>query len=92
MRAEVAGVVAGPVDKRGLSAPEELHAQQIKARGIRHAAVVSDKPLAVQHRHVEPRIVRMVAGGPDYGPNFARQIDAEGRRRLDSSRRQAVRR
>ena len=90
MRAEVARVVAGAVDQRGLAAPQELHSHQIQAQGIRHAAVVSDQALAVQHRHVEPRIVRMITRGPDDGSDFARQIDAEGWRRLDPRRRQAV--
>ena len=93
MRAEVAGVVAGAVDQRRLAAPQELHAHQVQARRVGDAAVVADQALAVEHRHVEPRVVRPVAGGPDDRLDLAGgEIDAERRRRLDPRGRQAVRR
>ena len=72
MRAEVAGVVARAVDQRGIRRRRNCIPIEIQARRINQAAVVPDQALAVQHRHVEPRIVRMVAGGPDDGPDFGR--------------------
>src|ERR1044072_10054425 len=40
-RAELAGVVAGPVDQRGLPAPQELHAHEVQTWRVDHAAGVA---------------------------------------------------
>ena len=93
MRAQLARVVAGAVDQRGFPAPQELQPHQIQARAIGDAAVVADHALAVEHRQLEPRIVRTVAGRPDDRLDRpAGEVEAERRRVLDPRGRQAMRR
>ena len=56
-------------------------------------AVVADPALAVEHRHLEPRVVGAIAGRPDDGPDAAAgEIKGEGRRGVDCGRSKAVRR
>jgi hypothetical protein len=80
MRTQVSGIVTGAVDKTRLSASKERHAHQVHARGIDDTAIVADTALAVEDRHVQPRVVRAESGGPDDGLDLtAIQIHRERR-------------
>ena len=50
---------------------------RVHARGLDDAPVVADTALAVEDRHVEPRVVGAEPGRPDDGSDFtAREIDS----------------
>ncbi len=92
MFAEIARVVAGAVEEDGFAAAQEWHAHQVHAGRVDDAAVVTDLALAIEHRHIEPRIVGAEAGRPDDRPDVsAGEIHAQRRRGLDLDRGEAVR-
>src|SRR5439155_2608630 len=68
---EVLGVGAGAVDEARLPTAQEGRADQVHARGVDDTAVVAQETFAIENRHVEPRVVRAVAGRPDDGPDLA---------------------
>ena len=91
---EVDRIVLRAVDEARLATPQEVEPDPVEARRIDdHAAVVAHQALAIEHRHVEPRVVGTEAGGPhDRADLAAAQVDAQPRRRLDDRRLGAPRR
>ena len=78
--AQVASIVAGAVDETRLAAPEERYAHQVHPGGLDDASVVADTALAVEHQHVEPRVVGTESGRPDDGSDLTVfEVDAEWR-------------
>ena len=90
MVAEIARIVAGAIDERRLATPQELHAHQVQARRLDHAAVVTDAALAIERGDVQPRKIGAVSGRPDDRANAGvGQIQGERRRLRDLGGRQA---
>ena len=89
MIAEIARIVAGAVDQRRLATPQELHAHQVHARRVDHAAVVTDAALAIEHGDVQPRQIGAVAGRPDDRAD-AGAGEVQGERRRASAPRWAA--
>ena len=50
MRAQLAGVVAGTVDQRRFTPPQELCPHKINTGGRNDSPVVADQPLTVEYR------------------------------------------
>ena len=85
MVGEVAGVVLRAVDEARLAAAQERAARSRTGRARRDdAAVVAELALAVEDRHVEPRVVRPEPGRPD---DRARSRRCAGRARAAAGRR-----
>src|SRR5436190_1559542 len=88
-----ARIVAGAVYQRRLSAPQELHPHQVHAGRTDDAAIMGDVALAVEHRQLQPGIVRPIASGPDDRLDpVLHEVPAERRGFLDTGRRQVIRR
>ena len=68
MVAEIARIVAGAVDQRRLAAAQKLHPHEVHAWMLGNPAIVTDLALAIENRHIEPGIVRTIAGGPNDRP------------------------
>src|SRR5215472_14042113 len=93
MAAQLAGVVAGAVDERGLAPPQELQPHDIQAGRDNDTAVMANPSLAIENRYVQPRIVRSEARRPYNRPDLlAGEIQGERRPRLDFGRRETMRR
>ncbi len=84
--AQVAGVIAGAIDKARFAASQERHPHQVHPRRIDDdSPVMADTTFAVEHGHIEPGKVRAKPRRPEDGPDLATaQVDAERRRRLDT--------
>jgi len=92
MVGDVAGIVLGP-DEARLTAPEKIQPDPIQARGVNDdAALVADLPLSVEHRHIEPRVVRPVPGRQYDGVDLATQLHRQSGGVVDRSRRETCRR
>ena len=68
---EVARVILGAVDERGLASPEDGQPDGIQPRRVDHSSIVPQVALAIDHRHVEPAVVGAKPGCPENGPDRA---------------------
>src|ERR671913_611679 len=88
---DVPRIVLGAVDERRFPTAEHRQADSVKARRGHDATIVLQPPLAVEHRYVEPAVVRLEARCPDDRANFAaREIEAQTRRLRHESRLEAL--
>src|SRR5690349_16326634 len=72
----LARVVFDAVDERRLAPAEHRQAEGVHARALHDAAVVPEMALVVHDGHVQPAVVRAIAGRPDDGTELiAREID-----------------
>src|SRR5690606_18899827 len=82
-------VVLGAVNEAGLAPAQERQPERVQPGRVHHAAVVAQASLAVEHRHVQPRVVRAEAGGPEHGADLAApEVQTEQRRAGDGGRRE----
>src|SRR5215207_7519325 len=93
MIAEIARIVAGAIDQGRLATAQKLQPHQVHAWMCRDPAIVTHLALAIENRHIEPGVVRAVAGSPNDRPDLARgEIHAERRSALHLCGGKAVRR
>ena len=68
MACQVARIVLRPMDETRLAATQECQPDAVESRG-HHTSIVAQPALAIEHRKMEPRMVRLEAGGPDHASN-----------------------
>ena len=64
MRGNVRRVLAYAKQDAGLAIVEEVHAQEIEPREPGDAALLHREPPGIQHRQVDPAVIKAVAVGP----------------------------
>src|SRR5262245_32884955 len=62
---DIAGIVFGAVDERGLASPQNRQADRVQTRRLDDATVVAQIAFAIEHRHVKPAVVGMKSRCPD---------------------------
>ena len=74
----VARIILSAVDETGLTTSEHRETDGVETRGVDHAAVVAQAPFSIEHRHIEPAVVRAKTGRPhDRADRAAGQVQFE---------------
>ncbi len=71
MFAEFSRIVFCPVYETRFAATQKWQPHNVNAGYISDAAVVSKLSFVIEHRDVEPGVIRAKAGCPDYGTDLA---------------------
>ena len=68
----VRGVLADAEQDPGLAIVKKVHAQEVEPWEPRDATLLHRKPIVIEHRQVDPAIVKAIPGGPDHRGNRRR--------------------
>ena len=67
MITQVVRVIFCTVDETRLATSQKINPKQVHPRRLHNAAIVTNAPLAVEHGHMKPIVIRMKTGRPQYG-------------------------